>query len=88
MSRPLGRVQVSRNPCVDVYGPGPEEARCKTCALLLGVGGIPGSIRKCALRINTHGAKTDHRAGWLACAKYQEHQAVELDGSNTNAQEA
>lgn len=65
--RPLGRIQRSPNPCVDVYGPGPAGARCKTCASLSQQRGY----FKCALRAESRGAKTDHRANWPACRKYE-----------------
>lgn len=55
------------NPCVKVYGPGPEGARCKTCALLV----RNGRYAKCRLRRISHGAATDHRVYHPACGKYQ-----------------
>ncbi|PTM58353.1 hypothetical protein C8J48_0935 [Desmospora activa DSM 45169] len=54
-----------------VFGPGPDGARCKTCQhLIKKVQG--GAYLKCGLRLNTNGAETDHRAGWKACAKFEE----------------
>lgn len=67
------------NPCVQVYGRGKEGVQCKTCVLLskrtyAGYPGLSAARRyyKCELRGDTHGAATDHRVGWDACAKYQE----------------
>lgn len=55
-----------------VYGPGPDGKRCKTCVHLIRK--IWGDKRylKCAYRIHINGPGTDHRAGWLACSKYEE----------------
>lgn len=58
------------NPMLPVYGPGPGSARCKTCVHLVRLR-RGGTYRKCALRRNTHGAATDHKATWPACGKYQ-----------------
>jgi hypothetical protein len=71
---PLGRDAFNQvvNPCVQLYGPGPAGKRCKTCDRLYY---RPGSARryyKCPLHGDTHGAGTDHRVSWPACAKYQE----------------
>lgn len=61
----------SANPCVRVYGYGPEGAACKTCRHLERRH-FNRTIFKCALRNNTRSPATDHRAGWPACGKYEE----------------
>lgn len=59
------------NPCIALYGPGPEGAKCKDCSLL-------GAIKhdatwyKCKLRNNTHGRASDHKVRWPACGKFQQ----------------
>jgi len=54
------------NPCVKLYGLGPDGARCKTCTLLF----RRGQYFKCRLRNLTSGPGSDHRANWPACGKY------------------
>lgn len=55
-----------------VYGPGPKGKLCRTCAYLSRNKRDSRTYLKCSLRIITNGPGTDHRAGWLACAKYEE----------------
>lgn len=59
------------NPCVLAYGAGPEGATCRSCIQLYAQPGVAGRYLKCALRANTGGPATDHRAGWPACARYE-----------------
>lgn len=59
------------NPCLVVYGPGPEGTTCKSCVHLYAQRGVAGHYLKCELRRNTRGPGTDHRAGWPSCAKYE-----------------
>lgn len=59
------------NPCVAFYGRGPANKTCKKCVHLIRQG-REKTFLKCDLREITRGAATDHRAGWPACAKYQE----------------
>jgi hypothetical protein len=63
------------NPCISVYGPGPDGARCKTCAHLDGHPGAGRIYWKCLLRTYSHGPATDHRVNWPACGKYEEGEA-------------
>lgn len=58
------------NPCVRVFGAGPEGATCKSCEHLLRWDYHNKRYLKCGLRRNTHGAATDHKANWAACARY------------------
>lgn len=58
------------NPCIRAYGRGPEDAKCKTCALLRRKHYAKTYI-KCSLRRDTNGPGTDHKANWPACGKYQ-----------------
>jgi hypothetical protein len=60
------------NPCVRAFGLGPEGKRCKECALLIRRDDCAKVYLKCALRANTRGPATDHRAGWPACGKFAE----------------
>ena len=61
----------SQNPLVRFYGPGPEGATCKGCTHLYAKQ-YAGRYLKCDLRGDTNGPGTDHRAGWRACARYEE----------------
>jgi hypothetical protein len=59
------------NPCVRLYGPDAVGRQCKDCRLLLRVVLRSGKVFfKCRLRSDTRGPGTDHRAGWLACARF------------------
>jgi len=60
------------NPCIAVYGPGPDGARCKTCAHLDGHPGAGRIYWKCLLRAYSHGPGTDHRVNWPACGRWEE----------------
>lgn len=60
------------NPCLALYGAGPEGKRCQTCRFLYY---HKASQRwyKCELRGEpTRGPGTDHRVRWPACAHYEE----------------
>ena len=58
------------NPCVALYGPGPDGAKCRDCALLAGIR-HDTTWYKCRLRKNTHGAATDHKVRWPACGRFE-----------------
>ena len=64
-------VKPEPNPCVRLFGKGPE-AKCKTCSHLIRRGGCAKTFLKCEFRRNTRGSATDHKAGWNACIKYEE----------------
>jgi hypothetical protein len=59
------------NPCVRLFGRGPDGTICKTCRHLFSH--RPGKKRfyKCDLRECTNGPGSDHRVRWPACAKYE-----------------
>lgn len=61
----------SINPCVDVYGKGPEGKKCKDCIHLYAKQ-YSKRYYKCELRKNTNGPRTDHRVYWPACGKHEE----------------
>lgn len=58
------------NPCVRAFGKGPEGVKCKACRHLYWKVYAKVYI-KCALRPNTNGPGTDHRANWAACGKFE-----------------
>ena len=59
------------NPCVGIFGSGPAGRVCRECVHLYRK--VMGkTYLKCALRRNTGGPATDHRARWAACAKFEE----------------
>lgn len=59
------------NPCVYVFGPGPEGKTCKTCAHLVRRD-YAKTYYKCDKRSMSRSEATDHRVGWRACGKYEE----------------
>lgn len=59
------------NPCVRLYGKGPEGKTCKDCALLWCHGRATHRFYKCKLRTFTHGPGSDHKVRWNACAKFE-----------------
>lgn len=62
--------RLSMNPCVRLYGPGPEGVKCKECRLFIRKGGHSKTYFKCELRGDTNGPGTDHRANWPACGRF------------------
>lgn len=60
----------NENPCFHAYGPGPEGEQCKNCIHLIGIC-YSKTVYKCDLRKLTHGAATDHKVRWPACAKFE-----------------
>lgn len=61
--------QRKQNPLIALYGPGPEDARCRTC-IYLRCNQCSKRYYKCALRRITNGKATDHKVSWSACGKY------------------
>lgn len=58
------------NPCLALYGPGPDGVTCKDCVhLRYPLGYWRKRHYKCDLRTLSHGAKTDHRVSWDACGR-------------------
>lgn len=66
---PIDESKSDPNPMVQVYGYGPKKT-CKECVHLF-TKQYAGRYHKCALRINTNGAGTDHRVRWNACSKFE-----------------
>ena len=58
------------NPMVLEQGAGPTGAECKDCKHMF-AHKQSGVYWKCDLRKNTHGAGTDHRRHWPACARFE-----------------
>jgi hypothetical protein len=58
------------NPCVRLWGLGPEGTKCKTCVHLV-VRQFANRYFKCRKRKMTSGPGTDHRVGWNACGLYE-----------------
>jgi len=63
------RKNIGTNPCVLLYGHGPEGKKCKECAELYAKQ-YAGKYFKCKVR-GDNGVKTDHRVRWNACAKFK-----------------
>lgn len=63
------KAKKDQNPCIRVYGPGPEDTFCRTCARV-SVRRYSKNYFKCALREETRGAGSDHRLSWPACGQY------------------
>lgn len=66
----LIRVPNRVNPCLAMYGKGPDDKRCKTCVHLVSFA-CAKKYYKCDLRKITHGRATDHLVNWPACSQYQ-----------------
>ena len=68
---PKAPEKVVGNPCIALYGTGPDGAICRDCMHCR----YPPMRRtrywKCDLRTLTHGHATDHQVGWPACARYE-----------------
>lgn len=62
------------NPCIAVYGQGPEGQVCKGCMhLRYPINRNPKAHHwKCDLRKLSHGAATDHKVNWPSCARYEQ----------------
>jgi hypothetical protein len=62
----------SANPCIAVYGPGPDGQSCKGCIhLRYPILRSGAKYWKCDLRRVTHGRASDHRVSWPACGRYE-----------------
>jgi hypothetical protein len=59
------------NPCLSLYGPGPEGVTCRKCARLTWSGN-ERRYSKCTMRCISGGAATDHSVNFPACGKYEE----------------
>lgn len=57
------------NPCVRLHGLAEPEAKCKDCRLFIRKQ-KGKTYFKCALRGDTNGPATDHRANWPACGRF------------------
>lgn len=85
LPEPQGLVVTTRkdagNPLVTRYGPGPDGALCRECSHFLRLHYHDRNYSKCDLRKLTHGAGSDHRSRWPACAKFVagESQSVNID---------
>lgn len=64
------------NPCLAVYGTGPEGQKCKGCTLIAAIG-VSKNYYKCRLRKLTHSASSDHKLRWPACGKFEQREAGE-----------
>lgn len=58
------------NPCVQVYGYGPEGEECGDCGLLVIRFASGRRYYKCPLRRMSACEATDHRVGWRSCGKW------------------
>jgi len=71
------------NPCVRLYGAGPEGKKCKQCALLYRKC-YSRCYLKCRMRPDTNGPGTDHKARWNACAKFKPIERKDTDVSRNH----
>ena len=67
----FGPLSTEPNPCVRLWGVGPDEAKCKTCTHLVARRYYPRTYYKCDLRKMSASTATDHRVSWRACGKYE-----------------
>ncbi len=72
---PVPEAQPDRsiNPCLALYGNGPDNQTCKGCThLRYPIERNPAAKHwKCDKRRLTHGSATDHKVNWPACGKYE-----------------
>lgn len=66
----FGPFSAEPNPCIHVWGPGPEGAKCKTCEHLV-KWQHARTYYKCDMRRMSASGATDHRVNWRACGKYE-----------------
>lgn len=60
------------NPCLSLYGVGPDGVTCKGCVHLRYRPLRSGKrYWKCDLRKLTESASSDHRVSWQACGRYE-----------------
>ena len=71
--KPTAEIFMEPNPMVRLHGLGPEGVTCKHCAYIR-ANQQASTYYKCTLRGVTHGAGTDHRLKWKACAKFRPEQ--------------
>jgi hypothetical protein len=67
------------NPCVSVYGDGPDGTTCRTCSRLFWSGNARAHS-KCELRRYSRCAVTDHSQNFKTCGKYATYDARKEDG--------
>ena len=62
------------NPCLALYGVGPENALCGSCTHCRYRPQRNPTVRywKCDLRTLTNGRATDHKVRWQACGRYEQ----------------
>lgn len=70
LNEQMSKTPVEPNPCVRLFGPGPDGETCRHCAHLLRKR-MSKTYLKCALRQNTSGPATDHKAKWNACTRFE-----------------
>jgi hypothetical protein len=67
----LWEIKREPNPCVRLFGLGPEGVTCRHCKHLIRHKPGCNTYLKCFLRGVTNGPGTDHKAGWKACKKFE-----------------
>lgn len=69
---PAPKPDRNTNPCLTVYGPGPDNQKCEGCIhLRFPQHHSAKRYWKCDLRKLSHGSATDHKVSWPACGKYE-----------------
>lgn len=63
------------NPLIKFFGKGPDNEKCKSCVHFYRKK-FSKTYFKCALRGDTAGPGTDHRANWPSCAKFQKNKEI------------
>lgn len=59
------------NPCVLLYGAGPEDKQCRDCVAFIGIAQA-STVYRCRRRDNTSVAHPDQKKTWPACAKFEQ----------------
>jgi hypothetical protein len=63
-------IPVEPNPCVRLFGKGPEGSICRDCTHLYRNYRQKAYI-KCDFRAHTNGPGSDHKARWQACSRFE-----------------
>ena len=62
--------RLKHNPLIGVYGPGPDDRKCKHCKNLY-FKSYGKRYFKCKLRKSSSSPATDHRVNFPACSKFE-----------------
>lgn len=62
------------NPCIDAYGAGPIDKKCKHCKHLF-YKSYGKKYFKCSFRKNTNSPASDHKVNFPSCSKFESNES-------------